>query len=337
MRHFGIDVHQKTSEICGITEEGEIFERRQLATTEASLRRYFGRQAKAVLVMECGPLTPWLYRLLDDLGHEVRVVNPRRVRLIAESTLKTDGIDAEVLARLSRLDMGFLRPVYQRSRAAQELRSRLRVRSALVKSRTALINCVRGTLRAQGYRLRSCTAARFVPCFAEMELDDDLAQVLDPLIETLASLTEKIDELTRALAAESRSDELMIRLQEVPGVGPLVSLAYVAWMDRPERFAKSRDVGACLGLRPTLRSSGGQERRGRITREGDAEMRRLLVQAAHAAFLCRKETKLKQWAQALAKRIGKAKAVVALARKIAVLLHRLWVTDQSYVAFPATA
>ena len=149
MEHVGIDVHQKYSEICWLTEEGEVKLRRRLPTTEASLRGFFGRLSAVQVVLESSCVTPWVSRLIGEMGHEVVVLNPRRVRLIAESTLKSDTIDAEILARLSRFDLKLLRPVYQRSEAAQELRTRLRVRSCLVKARTALINAVRGSLRSQ--------------------------------------------------------------------------------------------------------------------------------------------------------------------------------------------
>jgi transposase len=337
MEHLGIDVHSKYSEVCGVSEAGEVTVRRRITTTETGLRRFFGSRERSKVTLESGPVTPWVYRLLCKLGHEVTVVNPRRVRLIAESTLKTDRIDAEILARLSRLDLELLRPVYQRTREAQELRTRLRVRTSLVKTRTSLINAVRGTLRAQGYRVPSCTADSFVTRHAAIDLPATLAEALEPLVTTIGELTERILRLKEKLVAESKSDELLIRLQTVPGAGPLVSLAYVGWMDRPDRFRKSRDVGACLGLRPSLRSSGGHEIRGRITREGDTEMRRLLVQAAHAALNCRTDSSLKRWAEGLVERLGKGKAVVALARKIGVLLHRLWVTGESFRAFPQAA
>lgn len=337
MEYLGIDVHSKYSEVCGISQAGEVTVRRRVATTESGLRRFFSGRERSQVVLESGPVTPWVYRQLVELGHDVTVVNPRRVRLIAESTLKTDGIDAEVLARMSRLDLGFLRPVHQRSREAQDLRTRLRVRSSLVKARTAMINAVRGTLRAQGFRMGSCPTRSFVAHYAQLSLDASMAQALDPLIETLAELTDRIDVLEAELVEQAGSDELLQRLQTVPGVGPLVSLAFVGWMDCPERFARSRDVGACLGLRPSLRSSAGREVRGRITREGDSEMRRLLVQAAHATLRCRKDFALKRWAEALAERVGKTKALVALARKLAVLLHRLWVTGETFRPFPETA
>lgn len=334
MKHLGIDVHQKYSEICELSEAGEVKLRRRIATTATALQRFFGRRKPRRVVMECGSLTPWVSRLLSSLGHEVIVVNPRRVRLIAESTLKSDEIDAEVLARLSRFDPELLGQVYQRSEGAQMLRSRLRVRSSLVKMRTSLINTVRGTLRAHGHRLGSCASQRFVERFSTLELKEELGEVLEPLVSTLGELTERIGVLDRQCAELSRSDELLTRFRGVPGVGPIVSLAYVSWMDRPERFARSRDVGACLGLRPRVRDSGDRSWRGSITHEGDQEMRRLLVQAAHAALHSRADFALKRWALGLSERIGKSKAVVALARKLAVVMHRMWVTGRSFEAFP---
>lgn len=334
MRHVGIDVHQKYSEICEISEEGKVLHRAQIPTTESGLRKFFARRDRRQVVMESGSLTPWVHRLLNQYGHQVVVVNPRRVRLIAESTLKTDAIDAEILARLSRFDPELLHQVYQRSEAAQVLRSRLRVRGALVKSRTALINTVRGVLRSQGYRVRSSTSARFVAHFVEAKIPQELRQLLDPLLETLVTLTEQIGGIDKELQEMAKEDELLQRLQSVPGVGPLVSIAYVAWMDRAERFDSSRDVGACLGLRPSSRDSGGRSHHGSITREGDSEMRRLLVQAAHASLRCRQDSALKRWAMQLIERKGTGKGVVALGRKISVLLHRLWVTGQSFEAFP---
>jgi transposase len=157
------------------------------------------------------------------------------------------------------------------------------------------------------------------------------------LLVSICQLSQQIEELTRELRELARSDELVLRLQSVPGVGPVVGLAFVAWMDRPERFQDSRDVGACLGIRPKVRGSGGVIRHGNITREGDKEMRALLVQAAHAALHSSKDAALLRWAKNLVERIGKHKAVVALARKIAVLLHRLWVTGDSFRPFPQAA
>jgi transposase len=337
MRHCGIDVHARVSELCELSPRGKVIRRERMATTRAGLRRRFEGAAKTRIVVECGGSTPWVVRLLEDLGHEVVVVNPRRVRLIAESTLKCDRIDAEILARLSRLDPEMLRPVYQRSYEGQLLRTRLKLRSSLVQARAALINQVRGTLRAHGAPMSSCATKGFVAHFATGPTPRDLRELLEPLVGAIGELTDRIERVERELIEESHSDELLERLQDVPGVGPLVSLSFVAWVDRAERFAKSRDVGACLGLRPRLRESGGVSRRGAITREGDNTMRWLLVQAANAAFAVRKDSALKRWAEALVTRVGKKRAIVALARKLAVLLHTLWVTGDSYRPFPTAA
>ena len=337
MRHCGIDVHAKTSELCELSEKGRVLRRRSFSTTQAGYRRLFGGTARMRVVMESGGSTPWIARLLEQLGHDVVVVNPRRLRLIAESTLKSDRVDAEILARLSRVDLGLLRPVYQRSQEGQLLRTRLRVRSSLVRARGALINQVRGTLRAHGSALGACVAKSFVARWGSQPVPQELRAVLAPLVGAIGELSERIAALEEQLVETSRSDELLERLQEVPGVGPLVSLAFLGWVDRADRFKKSRDVGACLGLRPALRESGGKSRRGSISREGDSEMRWLLVQAAHAALSVHRDSALTRWGEALAARAGKKKTVVALARKLAVLMHRLWSTGESYRPFPQAA
>ena len=214
------------------------------------------------------------------------------------------------------------------------MRTQLRVRSSLVQARTALINQVRGTFRAHGVPLGSCATQAFEVRWAAHRIPRALRDLLEPLAGAIGELTERIEALDKQLVELSRSDELLERLQEVPGVGPLVSLSFVGWVDRAERFATSRDVGACLGLRPKLRESGGKGHAGSITREGDNEMRWLLVQAAHAALAVRRDSALKRWAELLVQRIGKRKTVVALARKLGVLLHRLWVSGESYRPFP---
>jgi transposase len=191
-----------------------------------------------------------------------------------------------------------LRPVYQRSYEGQLLRTRLRLRTSLVEARRSLINQVRGTLRAHGAPLSSCTSKSFVAHFATGPTPQDSREVLEPLVGAIGELTDRIEAIERELVEESHSDELIERLQQVPGVGPLVSLSFVAWVDRADRFAKSRDVGACLGA-------------------------------------VRRDSALKRWAQTLVARVGKKRAVVALARKLAVLLHRLWVTRDSFRPFPA--
>lgn len=337
MRHCGIDVHSTTSDLCELSSAGKVIRRAHFPSTQYGFRKHFEGVTPMRVVMESGGSTPWVYRLLCELGHEVFVVNPRQVRLVAESTLKSDRIDAEILARLSRFDLELLRPVYQRSQEGQALRTKLQVRTSLVRSRVALINQVKGVLRSQGVRFSSTTANSFVAKWGEAKIPRSMRDLLEPLVGAIGELTDRIEVVQKELVVLSHSDELLERFQEVPGVGPLVSVAYLGWVDRPERFSKSRDVGACLGLRPVVRASGGTKRMSHISREGDSEMRWLLVQAAHAALSTHRDSALKRWGERLVNQIGKKKAVVALARKLAVILHRLWVTGESYRPFPAAA
>jgi len=284
--------------------------------------------------MEAGGTSPWVSRLLGSLGHDVVVCSPRRVRLIAESTLKNDRVDAEVLARLVRLDPGFLKPIRHRSEEAQLLRGNLKVRSAMVEARTKWINTIRGLLRSFGYRVSGKVAHTFVERVDLMKLPDDLRAVIAPLLEQLDLLTGEIERRDEHLEEMVKDLPEVAHLREIPGVGPVVATYFVLTIDDPDRFKNSRDVASFFGLRPSMRESASMAHFGRITKEGDPEMRRLLVQAAQALLRTRADSQLKRWALALAERKGKSKAIVALARKLAVLMHHLWVTGEVYQAFP---
>lgn len=338
MEYVGIDLHQKYSQLCCLSEDGVVLESSRIPTTAASFRRWFRSHPHCRVILECGSSSRWVSRLLSELGVEVVVVNPRRIRLIAESTLKTDKIDAEVLARLG-LAAGpeLLHPVHQRSPEASLLQAHLSSRSSLVRMRTSLRNSVRGTLRAMGFRMAGKSLGRFIESYQRLELEPSLREALDPMIATIVELSYRIRAMDRRLDALCDDDDLIQRLQTVPGVGRVVSLAFVSWIDDPQRFRRSRDVGAYLGLRPKIRQSSNREVRGRITREGSSEMRRLLVQSAHVLMLTRTDSALKQWAETLSQRVGKKKAMVALARKLAVLLHHLWVSGETFEPFPQAA
>jgi transposase len=302
-------------------------------TSQKALEKFFSRDRLRV-AMEAGGTSPWVSRLLGSLGHEVVVCSPRRVRLIAESKLKNDRVDAEVLARLVRLDPEFLKPIRHRSEEAQLLRGNLKVRSAMVEARTKWINTIRGLLRSFGYKVSGKAAHTFVERVDRMELPDDLRAVIGPLLEQLDLLTGEIERRNEHLEEMVKDLPEVEHLREIPGVGPVVATYFVLTIDDPGRFRDSRDVASFFGLRPSMRESASVTHFGRITREGDPEMRRLLVQAAHACLLTKADSELKRWALALAERRGKGKAVVALARKLAVLMHRLWVTGEVYQAFP---
>jgi transposase len=336
MEYCGIDLHAEYSQICILDEGGEVMETSRVRTSQKALERFFCRDRMRV-AMEAGGSSPWVSRLLGSLGHEVVVCSPRRVRLIAESSLKNDKVDAEVLARLVRLDPEFLKPIQHRSEQAQLLRANLKVRSAMVEARTKWINTIRGLLRSFGYNVSGKVAHTFVERVDLMKLPDDLRAVIAPLLEQLDLLTGEIERRNEHLEAMVKELPEVEHLREIPGVGPVVATYFVLTIDDPDRFKNSRDVASFFGLRPSMRESASVSQFGRITKEGDPEMRRLLVQAAHALLRTRADSQLKQWALALAERKGKSKAVVALARKLAVLMHRLWVTGEVYQAFPQQA
>ena len=336
MSYFGIDVHLKTSAICEISEEGAVVERCEIPTTQERMRRFFADRTCRGIALEACAQSPWLNRLLSDLGHTVTIVNPIRFRLIAESSMKTDRADAEMLARMLRADPVLLKQSYGRSEEAQHLRSRIRVRRALVCSRRSAINTVRGVLRSHGFRLVGSTPARVVVRYAEMELPAQLRQILDPLVEFLLDTSQRLALLNKEMKTLAQSDPITRRLQTVPGVGPQISLAFRACIDDPGRFRRRQDVGAYLGLRPSQRASAGRERRGGITREGDRDLRSMLVQGAHTLMARGPDCDLKRWALALSERKNRKQAVVALARKMSVLMHRLWVEEEDFRPFAHT-
>jgi transposase len=332
VEHCGIDLHNKSSEVNVLDEAGEVSERARIPTTEKAFRRWFGGREPMRICIEASGLSPWVARLLRDLGHEVIVANAQRVRLIAESSLKNDRVDAETLARLVRMDPALLCPIRHRREETQRLRGMLRVRRSLVNSRTACLNTARGLLRSFGYRMPGQRPDRLARALTTGKVPEELCALVAPLVATALELDEKVQALDEDVIEVGRTFPEVARFQQVPGVGPLVALAFVLCIEDPGRFRSSRDIASFLGLRPRMRESAEHSHFGRITRQGDAEMRKLLVQAAHGCLRSRQDSDLKRWAQQLAGRIGKKKAVVALARKLAVVLHHLWVSEEDYQA-----
>lgn len=330
----GLDVSDIYTSICIIDPEGDIVEEARVRTTMPALTQRFRAVPACRTVLEVGTHSHWLSRLLADLGHEVIVANPRQLRLIAESDRKRDRTDAEQLARVGRLDPALLRPIRHRGPQAQQDLALLRARDLLVRTRSALISHLRGAVKAAGGRLPACAAASFHRK-AEAELPDALRTALQPLIATVAELTVRIraydrlvEEVTAARYPEGR------RLRQVPGVGPLTTLAFLLVIDDPRRFRASRDVGPYLGLVPRQAQSGERAPQLAITKAGDPLLRRLLVQSAHYILgPFGPDSALRRWGLRLAgagSSRARRRAVVAVARKLAVLLHRLWVTGAQY-------
>jgi transposase len=294
----------------------------------------FGAMRRCRIAIEVGTHSPWVSRLLAKLGHEVIVANARQIKLISASSRKDDKLDAQMLARLAHVDPKLLSPIRHRSEEAQADLNLIRVRAALVEGRTALVNAARGFSKAAGERLPQCDADQMdVERLAE--LPAELGEVLRPLIKIVESITEEIRESDRKLEQIARDKYPETKLlRQVKGVGTLIALTFVLTVEDKDRFAKSRDVGCYVGLRPKRSDSGESQPQLRITKEGDGYMRKMLVQGAQYILGHRgPDTDLRRWGLRLAERGGKnakKRAIVAVARKLGVLLHHLWVTGEAY-------
>jgi transposase len=333
---IGLDVSDRFTEAYAIDGDGEWVESWRMPTKQGALREGLARYPGARVVLEVGCHSPWISRQLKQEGFDVIVANPRRVRLIAESDKKSDRFDAEQLARLGRLDPGLLSPIVHRGERAQRDRVLLLARDGLVRARTQLINQVRGFAKSLGSRLPSSSSEAF-PKRVRSAVSEDLFPGLPTILAMIEQLTKEIRSMDREVErlCQKRYQETAV-LRQISGVGPLTALAFVLTLEDPHRFAKSRDVGAYLGLRPRQRDSGGQRPQLRITKAGDALVRRLLVTAAHYILgPFGPDTDLRRFGLRLAERGGKAakkRAAVAVGRKLAVLLHRLWITGEVYQA-----
>jgi transposase len=328
-----MDLGDKTSRFCVIDDSGNIASHGGVATTRKALSEKFAGLQHCRIAIEVGTHSPWVSRLLTELGHEVIVANPRQLKLITESSRKSDNVDAETLARLARVDPSLFRPIRHRSERAQMDLMLIRARAALVQARTSLVNTARGLVKAMGERLPKVDAEA-LDFERAGTLPATLQEVLRPLLVTVEELTEKIRNADKEIEqiARTRYAETKL-LMQVSGVGPLIALTFVLTVDDKERFAKSRDVGCFIGLRPRRQDSGERRPQLPITKEGDIYLRALLVQGAHC-ILSRQgpDTDLKRWGERMCTggRNAKKRAIVAVARKLAILLHRLWVTGEVY-------
>jgi transposase len=256
------------------------------------------------------------------------------VRLIGESRRKDDRLDARTLARLARIDPQLLSPVKHRSAQAQADLTVIRARASLVRARTALVNAARGLTKSYGERLRGCNP-RNLDAEKAKALSPELQAALGPLLQALESLSERITEYNQQIEAiAQQSYPQTALLKQVKGVGTLIALTYMLTLEDPHRFRKSRDVGCYAGLQPGRRNSGQSEPQMHISKEGDPYLRTLLVQGAHHILgPFGADSDLRRWGLKLAERGGKAgkkRAIIATARKLAVLLHRLWVSGEVY-------
>ena len=331
---IGLDLGDRSSWYCLLDEAGEVLLEQKVSTTPKAIREVFGAMPRCRIALETGMHSPWVSRLLSELGHEVIVAHARNVRLIGESRKKDDRLDARTLARLARIDPQLLSPVKHRSAKAQADLTVIRARAGLVRARTSLVNTARGLAKSYGERLRGCNVRNMNPEKAE-GLSPELQRALQPLLAGIESLSERIrecNERIEELAQESYPQVAL--LKQIKGVGTLIALTFLLTLEDAHRFRKSRDVGCYLGLQPGRRNSGQSEPQMHISKEGDPYLRTLLVQGAHHILgPFGADSDLRRWGLKLAERggkNGKKRAVIATARKLAVLLHRLWVSGEVY-------
>ena len=331
---IGFDLGDRSSWYCVWDEAGSVLLEQRVGTTPKAMKEVFGGMPRSRIALETGMHSPWVSRLLSELGHEVIVAHARNVRLIGESRKKDDRLDARTLARLARIDPQLLCPVKHRSAKAQADLTVIRARAGLVRARTALVNTARGLAKSYGERLRGCNVRNMNPEKAE-GLSPELQRALEPLLAAIESLSDRIGECNEGIETLARESYPQVaRLKQVKGVGTLIALTFLLTLEDPHRFRKSRDVGCYLGLQPGRRNSGQSEPQLHISKEGDPYLRTLLVQGAHHILgPFGADSDLRRWGLKLAERggkNGKKRAVIATARKLAVLLHRLWVSGEAY-------
>jgi transposase len=330
----GVDLGDQWSHYCILGLEGETLAEGQLRTTQQDVAEFFRALNAARVAMEVGTHSAWVREVICSYGHEVLVANPRLMEGSKRRKRKNDRIDANKLARLGRVDPESLHPIEHRSTEVRQDLVMLRARDALVAARTELINATRGLVKSMGARLPKCSS----PSFAQKVEEAVPAQVREallPLVRMTAALSDCIngyDEKIEKLASEKYGHTALLR--QVKGVGPITALAYVLTLENPERFVKSRDVGPYLGLVPKQEDSGESQPQLGISKSGDTMLRKLLVGSAHYILgPFGPDTDLRRYGLRLCERGGKnakKRAAVAVARKLAVLLHCLWVSGEVY-------
>jgi transposase len=334
---IGIDLGDKHSFVTILDQEGELVEETRLPTSRTAFQRKFSSIPAGRIAMEVGTHSRWVSHLLKDQGHDVLVANTRKLRAIYHNPRKDDRTDAETLARLTRLDPNLLSPIHHRSPQAQADLAIIRLRHSLVRSRTLLINHVRCIVKSSGARLPSCSADCFVQKVSP-DIPESLRPALMPILDTIATLTQQIhsyDRQIQELCKERYLETLL--LQHISGAGPLTSLAFILTLENPNRFHKSREVGPALGLVPQSDQSGEHNPQLRITKTGNAFLRQLLVGSAQYILgPFGPDCDLHRRGLQLADRGGKnakKRAMLAVARKLATLLHYLWKTGEVYDPF----
>jgi transposase len=333
MEHFaGLDVSVNETSVCIVDDAGKIAREVKVASEPEALLTVLKNGAYRFkrIGLEAGPLSQWLYSAFAEANLPVVCVETRHMRAVLKAQInKTDRNDARGMAQMMRA--GLYRPVHVKTLRSQKLRMLLTHRKLLQSKAIAIDNDLRGTLRNFGLKVGMVGTARFEVRIRELVTDvPDLAGMVEPLLVVRRVLREQIAVLHRRLLAIVRDDEVCRRLMTIPGVGPVVALTYRASIDVPARFRNSRAVGAVLGLTPCKYQSGESDYTGAISKCGDNMMRVMLYEAAQSMLRSTKWSWLKAWAMQIARHRGVKKALVALARRLAVIMHRIWVDGTEF-------
>lgn len=332
VEYVGFDVSKEETAFCVKDAAGKILARGKVATDPEALFEALREHClcPARIVLETGTLSGWLARGLGGLGITVEVIDARQAHAVMKlQHNKTDANDAELLAEIART--GFCRPVAVKSETAQEGRVLLKARAHLVRQRRDTENAIRGLLASLGFRFPKGTGKLAGRVRAALENHPELSPAIEPLLSSVAALKGKIEGLDKAVMARAKDDPACRLLMTAPGVGLVTALAYVATIGDAERFASSRAVGAYVGLTSRRWQSGEMDYSGRISKHGDAMLRSLLFEAANSLLtVVRRAHPLKDWARRVRKRTSHKKACVALARKLAVILHRMLITGEAF-------
>ena len=333
---IGCDLGDKYSHLCVLDHEGLVLQRTRIPTSQDAFGKWFARRRSCTVVLEVGTHSRWVTQMLHRLGHDVIVANARHVRLIYQGPRKNDRLDAEKLARLARADRKLLSPIQHRGHEAHSNLMVLRGRDQLVKTRTELINHVRGVSKSFGVRIPKGYSPAFVRR-AQQSLPESLVTVLQPLLSAIEELNAQIKQCERRIATMAEQCPEAQSVLSIHGVGALTTMAFILTLEDPNRFERSRDVGPYLGLVPKEWHTGNSDPELRITRAGDPFVRRLLVNCAQRILgPFGQDSDLRRYGLRLMERGGKSakkKAVIAVARKLAVLMHRLWQTGEVYAPF----
>jgi transposase len=335
----GLDLGDRYSHYCVLNEEGEVIEEGRMQSTETAFGRHFEGEPRQRIALECGTHSPWVSRLLKTLGHQVIVANARKIPAITASESKNDRNDAELLARFAAHDPKLLSPVQHRSLERQQDLNLIQARSTLVRARTMIVNALRGLVKSAGGRLPACSTES-LPVRVRASIPPALRAIALPLLKQVALLNRQIGSMDRQIEKLAAKYPEIKVLRTAPGVGPVVAAAYVLTLDRPDA-AGNRSAGAFLGLRPRQSQSGDSDPQRRISKTGDSYLRSLLVQSAQY-ILGRfgPDSALRLWGLKLAAnggKRGKKRAIVAVARKLAVMLHSMWRSGNCFQPFPQPA